>query len=143
MFHWICPECGREIAPTVRECPVCDPNAIVAEPALVGVVEAPPARTVTNAAPPAPMSDERTPVAQILEPAVPAVRRPNPTAHAVPIPETVTQSAEPILPQLGLVSRGNPLEDLSALLDGEHDQEPPTAKTGKAKPSEPPRSEQS
>src|ERR1700674_3164305 len=41
MFHWICPECGREIAPTVRECPVCDPKAVVAEPALVGVVEAP------------------------------------------------------------------------------------------------------
>jgi len=41
MFHWICPECGREIAPTVRECAACDPKAVVAEPALVGVVEAP------------------------------------------------------------------------------------------------------
>jgi hypothetical protein len=41
MFHWICPECGREIAPTVRECPACDPKAVVAEPAFVGVVEAP------------------------------------------------------------------------------------------------------
>src|SRR5258708_5834512 len=41
MFHWICPECGREIAPTMRECPACDPTAAVAEPALVGVVEAP------------------------------------------------------------------------------------------------------
>src|SRR5436305_847861 len=40
MFHWICPECGREIAPTVRECPACDPKAATAEPALVGVVEA-------------------------------------------------------------------------------------------------------
>lgn len=27
MFHWICPECGREIAPSVRECPSCDPVA--------------------------------------------------------------------------------------------------------------------
>src|ERR1043166_6323942 len=26
MFHWICPECGREIPPAVRECPVCDPR---------------------------------------------------------------------------------------------------------------------
>jgi hypothetical protein len=26
MFHWICPECGREIAPGVKECPVCDPQ---------------------------------------------------------------------------------------------------------------------
>ena len=50
MFHWICPECGREIAPTVRECPACDPKAVVAEPALVGVVEAP-ARALTVEAP--------------------------------------------------------------------------------------------
>ncbi len=26
MFHWICPECGREIPPAVKECPVCDPQ---------------------------------------------------------------------------------------------------------------------
>jgi len=50
MFHWICPECGREIAPTVRECPVCDPGAAAAEPALVGVVEAP-ARALNAEAP--------------------------------------------------------------------------------------------
>jgi hypothetical protein len=41
MFHWICPECGREIAPTVRECPVCDPVAATVETALAGEVEAP------------------------------------------------------------------------------------------------------
>jgi hypothetical protein len=29
MFHWICPECGREIPPTVRECQACDPAAAV------------------------------------------------------------------------------------------------------------------
>src|SRR5579871_2687885 len=28
MFHWICPECGREIPPTVKECPACDPRAV-------------------------------------------------------------------------------------------------------------------
>jgi len=33
MFHWICPECGREIPPTVRECPSCDPKAAAAETA--------------------------------------------------------------------------------------------------------------
>ena len=27
MFHWICPECGREIAPGVKDCPACDPQA--------------------------------------------------------------------------------------------------------------------
>lgn len=26
MFHWICPECGQEIAPGVKECPACDPQ---------------------------------------------------------------------------------------------------------------------
>ena len=41
MFHWICPECGREIAPTVRECPVCDPVAAMVETAPAGEVEAP------------------------------------------------------------------------------------------------------
>ncbi|HEY2845933.1 MAG TPA: hypothetical protein VGJ09_19890, partial [Bryobacteraceae bacterium] len=30
MFHWICPECGQEIAPGVKECPVCDPQASAA-----------------------------------------------------------------------------------------------------------------
>src|SRR5260221_809090 len=48
MFHWICPECGREIAPTVRECPVCDPMAAQADLVHAGVVEAP-ARTVNGA----------------------------------------------------------------------------------------------
>ena len=46
MFHWICPECGREIAPTVRECPACD-GAEQAELVLAGVVEAS-ARTLQN-----------------------------------------------------------------------------------------------
>ena len=40
MFHWICPECGREIAPTVRECPVCDSPPDTVELVLAGVVEA-------------------------------------------------------------------------------------------------------
>jgi hypothetical protein len=32
MFHWICPECGREIPPSVKECPACDPLAQVTLP---------------------------------------------------------------------------------------------------------------
>src|SRR5438067_9818110 len=27
MFHWICPECGREIPPAMKECAVCDGQA--------------------------------------------------------------------------------------------------------------------
>jgi len=30
MFHWICPECGQEIAPGVKECPACDPQTAAA-----------------------------------------------------------------------------------------------------------------
>src|ERR1700680_2962908 len=67
MFHWICPECGREIAPTVRECPVCDPKAVVAEPALVGVVEAPArALNYVEAAPRA-LNGEAPPLALSVE----------------------------------------------------------------------------
>jgi hypothetical protein len=66
MFHWICPECGREIAPTVPECPACDPKAVIAEPALVGVVEAP-ARALNGEAPAFPLSVEAPPHAQSVE----------------------------------------------------------------------------
>lgn len=38
MFHWICPECGREIAPSMKECPACDPSAAV--PVAAGAVTA-------------------------------------------------------------------------------------------------------
>ena len=42
MFHWICPECGREIPPAVKECAACDPSSVeasvvVAEPSKVEV----------------------------------------------------------------------------------------------------------
>ena len=32
MFHWICPECGREIPPAVKECPACDPQTAASQP---------------------------------------------------------------------------------------------------------------
>ena len=37
MFHWICPECGRDISPAVKECPACDPKAasVAASPEAV------------------------------------------------------------------------------------------------------------
>ena len=79
MFHWICPECGQEIAPGVKECPVCEPQAsasplsssgqsiqadvasriasagpvaAVAEPVVGNHIIAPPAAAEQNAAPP-------------------------------------------------------------------------------------------
>jgi hypothetical protein len=32
MFHWICPECGQEIAPGVKECPLCEPHTSAPPP---------------------------------------------------------------------------------------------------------------
>jgi hypothetical protein len=39
MFHWICPECGREIPPTMKECAACDPKAQPAPIVPAPVVE--------------------------------------------------------------------------------------------------------
>ncbi|MEO8098321.1 MAG: hypothetical protein ABI811_11520 [Acidobacteriota bacterium] len=43
MFHWICPECGREIAPQAKECAACDPLGAAAsaltEPAVAAPAE--------------------------------------------------------------------------------------------------------
>jgi hypothetical protein len=73
MFHWICPECGREIPPSVRECQACDPNA-----APLPVVE--------------PIKPERlldaSPVAHLISVA------PEPVADLTPIP---SEPSEPVL----------------------------------------------
>src|ERR1700693_5814325 len=37
MLYWICPECGHECSPTVRECPTCSSSDVV--PAEVTSVE--------------------------------------------------------------------------------------------------------
>ena len=39
MFHWICPECGREIPPAMKECPACDPAAAPLPPAPAPIRE--------------------------------------------------------------------------------------------------------
>ena len=144
MFHWICPECGREIAPTVRECPACDPNAVEAEPALAGVVEAPPARPIVNVAAP-PESNNVRPIVNDAAPpesnAAPNSVRP--IADSVPPGSTVTSAppgpnvtsapparelassdaGEPLLPQFGASLGGHPLQYLSDLL-GESEENP-------------------
>jgi hypothetical protein len=53
MFHWICPECGREIPPAMTECPACD---LKPEQASTPAASAPQAKpeTVTAAVPPVP-----------------------------------------------------------------------------------------
>src|ERR1700680_3493936 len=52
MFHWICPECGSEIPPTVQECAACDPHAapqVQSNPPAPGPVEAVPAKAAVTA----------------------------------------------------------------------------------------------
>src|SRR5690349_10299281 len=44
MLNWICPDCGRECAPTSRECPSCVPVAVAQM--MVTAVESQPAATL-------------------------------------------------------------------------------------------------
>ncbi len=65
MFHWICPECGREIPPQVKECPVCDLNAAASttpETTPAPILEAP-AEIDAQTAPPEPPPAIAEPVA--------------------------------------------------------------------------------
>ena len=77
MFHWICPECGQEIAPGVKECPVCEPQASTApvpEVALAATVAEPPASRRKQPAaavkPPAPVAKESAVEPPVPEPQV-------------------------------------------------------------------------
>jgi hypothetical protein len=53
MFHWICPECGREIPPAMTECPACEPQPAQASMPAASPVAAVP-QVVAAAAPPVP-----------------------------------------------------------------------------------------
>ena len=142
MFHWICPECGREIAPTVRECPACDPAAATVESALAGEVEAPARAT-----------DIGTEGAEInglelrLEGAD-SVRLPQQAGSDVPpalaarvkavSPQPVrnwqriadTESTDALLPQFGAPDGGgHPLDQFSAMLDSMEPEPPPSRAT--------------
>src|SRR5271169_6662657 len=72
MFHWICPECGREIPPAVTECPGCDPQREPAETPAALVAEA--IAAAISAAPPvtepvgAPVLSSVPPPAALVEP---------------------------------------------------------------------------
>jgi len=106
MFHWICPECGREIPPAVKECPACDPKAALLEVApkaadKVSLVE----QRVEPAAPKTP--PVQPPVQPIVQPPVqpivqevPVAVTPPPlpveTAPALPDPDPLLALAEQI-----------------------------------------------
>jgi hypothetical protein len=148
MFHWICPECGREIAPTVRECPVCDPIAGTVGTALAGEVEAPArasnvaAEPVLDIAPPAPETQVEAPVVaagvvlMLAPPVVPRIDPPPVLAACLesppPLPAQNSPRApdrgatETPLPQFGIpATGGDPLEHLAAMLDSMEPEPPP------------------
>ena len=82
MFHWICPECGQEIAPGVKECPVCDPQPAAAPTSSNG-----PLATVMSprdvSSPPEP------PLAEDLEPQV--IRQPEIIQPEIVEPEKILE----------------------------------------------------
>lgn len=98
MFHWICPECGREIPPTVKECQVCDPNAVVLP--IVEPVEAAPVAVALPVPPPVPAAPAVNPEVTSPEPVATAVERvvdALPALNLQPQPEP----ALPVKPKTG------------------------------------------
>ena len=76
MFHWICPECGQEIAPGVKECPVCEPQASASSlPPGVAAAPAPPVSS-------APVAEQLAPpVTLYAKQPAPAAPQPAPTSQ--------------------------------------------------------------
>ncbi|HXP85904.1 MAG TPA: hypothetical protein VN841_14365 [Bryobacteraceae bacterium] len=111
MFHWICPECGREIPPAVKECPDCDPQAISATPPEL------PQLSGLAAAAPAPALAPKSPQVSPRESLLPAFVPPELRGFAPPRISNViqTNSVPPELPVLAeaLV----PAAPATALLD--------------------------
>jgi hypothetical protein len=84
MFHWICPECGQEIAPGVKECPVCEPQASAffpsstADPITAVKVAGVPAPDVATA----PLAEQLAPAVKLYaEQPAPAAPQPAPAAQ--------------------------------------------------------------
>ena len=133
MFHWICPECGQEIAPGVKECPVCDPQPTAALTSSNG-----PLATVTSprdvsspTAPPPAKSPEPQVIRhpEIIEPEIvepekilqPEILQPEiilakAQTPAAPIPITPGDAREPLLPEEETFS--DRLADLAQRLHG-------------------------
>jgi len=89
MFHWICPECGQEIAPGVKECPVCEPQASASSlPSAGPAITAAIAPQVASAAPVAPVAEPVVaPPVVVVKPAA----EPPVTEQAVPEPKVILQ----------------------------------------------------
>ena len=127
MFHWICPECGHEIAPGVKECPVCEPQANTAQALEIvpaARIAEPPAPAVKQAVVEQPVEESKT----LLHPEVIVRPEVQPKAFIDPSPPVVLDAipaeARPVvMPDLPL--RAVPVELPDSLREHSADTPPP------------------
>ncbi len=157
MFHWICPECGREIPPSERACPACDPSAVA--PSVVEPVES--ALLVETLPPPLPVEvplvieSKPEPVGETLplvearpappkfEPvptleASPVAAEPPPLSAAVaePVPEVVATTAT-VQPPVAVETKAETIPQIIEAAPAESDPvAAPVAVETKAEPVE-------
>src|ERR1017187_951485 len=120
MFHWICPECGREIPPSVMECPACDLKAAPSPAPVESAREILPAastepeialdpllvlaeqiRAAQVECPPAPPPEEASPGLLELAAAVGISEAPGPSEPAEPAVPEEPALPEPVLEPVG------------------------------------------
>lgn len=106
MFHWICPECGREIPPSVRECQACDPHA--APPSVVEPIESTQVAEAVSA--PSLPETAALSIAKEPEPLAPApllllaAAPVEPVVEAGPIVEPILEKPAPAEPEVARVA---------------------------------------
>ena len=97
MFHWICPECGQEIAPGVKECPVCEPEARASFLGSSGhsITAAPVAAAPAAVVDPAPLAERLAPAFKLYaEPPAPIAPQPAIVQQQVVQQPVVQQAVE-------------------------------------------------
>ncbi len=113
MFHWICPECGREIPPSLRECQACDPNAVAVEPASSRPAEILEPAPVTLAEPKsAELVVTTLAVAEAALHTAPAQPE-QPVSNGSAVPEPVTETAAIVKPAAGATVEGAAVDGIS------------------------------
>jgi len=127
MFHWICPECGHEIAPGVKECPVCEPQANTAQ-ALEIVPAAPIVEPPAPAVKPAVVEQAVEESQTLLHPEVIVRPEVQPKAFIDPTPpvmlDAIPAEARPVvMPDLPLGAV--PVELRESLREHSADPQPP------------------